>query len=1303
MLTAEQRQLLIGVCLIPGVAADDGDDFANNLFSDLSPLLALFGERVTMQYMSQAMGWADNIVLAMAPLGIITAIVSAIRVGGPSWLKAIIGRARESRAIPEAELMSSTSKEVCELWNGHEIVRVMGEGPIREFIILEGGEDGEAKSKPQGQPSLTSESGSDQEMLAMTLNDPENKYLKKYEPTVRDMVCGMESRQNRDLEPGTCFGCPSVVIRNTGTQTPNLTLNVHARFDMRELYIVAAFGTLLQLGVLVYSGLTTYHPRLMLLKDGKPVADYAFSLTTVGTLLLVTGMMICSHVVESSTSETRYRPVAGRQARVVWLQRWGTVSDQTFESFAVFPNYARDLLTTSQRAVTSKRAVKQKEVVTVAGTLVCLSGFFVQFTGLRSMHWSASIAQLSATIVMIALRARVRRNLAQPPKSQPLMLGYELDWLAMTLGVDPGKAPWLDGSRVNKHKPNRPWAEDGWDWKISGVQDPAKCKKLNPRPAAVDMHTNGRKAPQLANEDVDLAALGGKSDARSNADGVMKLRRDLGKLADWYGPASAEAICLSRAIEITMDTLFDRPTTKLSWCLEVRDELIHFRLERGQAGSWKAFSDEIEAALSLWLYSIHSTEPGLGDAKEVDQELQANDKGSNMEHVENKNGNMDIRRKHAATDDDAWLRAKGTLAKRSLRLLGSSSPALRRDLRWWMPDGDGRIIEIEKDEPSGEDGTIEVEADGVTGFVSDWSRGTSNTCRYRVLPTPESGGKTASDPGGETANVILATESYNPLKTELTQYMFSAFMWAVAKSLEEPMSGAVEVRPTDANAESRDSTWQSFALHSDQLSKMARDIQNTGIGTLEEIYLGIIPPMSAENRLPRADAIIRWTRKHVQPHEQLGRWNEAGNAYVWLFQISKTFPRQGSIAAKSTALLTEYLRAVTAAIKLRKAQQFDPQAIKELVELELRLRDELKSAEQVTLAKLKGLYETQKRSWECDIVETPEQITDKDTALQFTNLHWVTSQKEYYKIDRTAKTDNVNDKDILDWTPLHYAAAVGSLECVQNLLQHRPHVNAQDLRGQTPLHLACLHNNASIIQTLLRGGANINMRDTNGCAPLHRAAANGHKNGVQSLIEAGADVNLADGLGHTAFFWTVYKGRSVLFEDLWSDAHTKLRDQNGRTPLHLAAIAEVNNDMDRGKVVGALVEKLKAEINAKDRFGQTPLHLGAAAGHEAVVQLLLLDQGTNKEAKNGIKRTPLHLAAAAGHHVVVKLLLDQNVKKEAKDEYGRTPLHLATAAEHDVVVQLLLDRDVEKEAKDNFGKTPLHRAAVTGNHIGTML
>jgi hypothetical protein len=96
----------------------------------------LFGERVTTQFMSQATGWADIILLAVGPLGVMTIIVSAIRVGGPTWLRSVIGRARENSAAAEVDVMSSTSNEVCELWSGQKVIRTAGEANIAEFIVL---------------------------------------------------------------------------------------------------------------------------------------------------------------------------------------------------------------------------------------------------------------------------------------------------------------------------------------------------------------------------------------------------------------------------------------------------------------------------------------------------------------------------------------------------------------------------------------------------------------------------------------------------------------------------------------------------------------------------------------------------------------------------------------------------------------------------------------------------------------------------------------------------------------------------------------------------------------------------------------------------------------------------------------------------------------------------------------------------------------------------------------------------------------------------------------------------------------
>ena len=86
--------------------------------------------------MSESLSWLDHLVFAMVPLGIVTAVVGAIRVCGPKWAKAVIGRARESKAVAEIELMSSTSPEVCEMFNGKSIVRAMGQPQLEQFLIF---------------------------------------------------------------------------------------------------------------------------------------------------------------------------------------------------------------------------------------------------------------------------------------------------------------------------------------------------------------------------------------------------------------------------------------------------------------------------------------------------------------------------------------------------------------------------------------------------------------------------------------------------------------------------------------------------------------------------------------------------------------------------------------------------------------------------------------------------------------------------------------------------------------------------------------------------------------------------------------------------------------------------------------------------------------------------------------------------------------------------------------------------------------------------------------------------------------
>lgn len=86
--------------------------------------------------MGETLTWPDHFIFAMVPLGILTAVIGAIRVSGPRSMRAVIGRAWETRAFAEFELMSSTSHEVCELFNGTYIVRAMGRPQVQQFILL---------------------------------------------------------------------------------------------------------------------------------------------------------------------------------------------------------------------------------------------------------------------------------------------------------------------------------------------------------------------------------------------------------------------------------------------------------------------------------------------------------------------------------------------------------------------------------------------------------------------------------------------------------------------------------------------------------------------------------------------------------------------------------------------------------------------------------------------------------------------------------------------------------------------------------------------------------------------------------------------------------------------------------------------------------------------------------------------------------------------------------------------------------------------------------------------------------------
>jgi hypothetical protein len=109
-----------------------------------------------------------------------------------------------------------------------------------------------------------------------------------------------------------------------------------------------------------------------------------------------------------------------------------------------------------------------------------------------------------------------------------------------------------------------------------------------------------------------------------------------------------------------------------------------------------------------------------------------------------------------------------------------------------------------------------------------------------------------------------------------------------------------------------------------------------------------------------------------------------------------------------------------------------------------------------------------------------------------------------------------------DGTILHYAAQVGSIDCLRELIhqwgldvndmtwgrrsRHRARTQENTSR-QTPLHYACIHGRAPCAEALCQAGANLDVADEDGNTPLSHALLGGHRGHrrvVMTLLRAGA-------------------------------------------------------------------------------------------------------------------------------------------------------------------------------------------------------
>ena len=272
------------------------------------------------------------------------------------------------------------------------------------------------------------------------------------------------------------------------------------------------------------------------------------------------------------------------------------------------------------------------------------------------------------------------------------------------------------------------------------------------------------------------------------------------------------------------------------------------------------------------------------------------------------------------------------------------------------------------------------------------------------------------------------------------------------------------------------------------------------------------------------------------------------------------------------------------------------------------------------------------------------------------------------------------------------AAYKGSIEEVKQHLAAGVDVNAKDKMGTTPLHYAAGRGHREIAELLIAKGADVNAKDEDDETPLDYAEQVSEDDLPEEKASMKEPDNLirkhggkrGEELKAAESIWDAIEVGSIkaVKQHLTAGADMNAKDKRGSTPMFYAASG------GHKEIVELLIAK-GADVNAKNRFGTTPLRMPSSKE----IAELLIDNGADVNEKDRREYTPLHYSAGKGYLEIAKLLISKGVDVEAKQSWGRTPLHEAAQQGHANTVKILIAKGANVNSKDNYGSTPLHGAA----------
>ncbi|XP_077154765.1 ankyrin repeat domain-containing protein 42 isoform X4 [Ranitomeya variabilis] len=284
---------------------------------------------------------------------------------------------------------------------------------------------------------------------------------------------------------------------------------------------------------------------------------------------------------------------------------------------------------------------------------------------------------------------------------------------------------------------------------------------------------------------------------------------------------------------------------------------------------------------------------------------------------------------------------------------------------------------------------------------------------------------------------------------------------------------------------------------------------------------------------------------------------------------------------------------------------------------------------------------------------------------------------------------SVNDVDpVHKFTPLHWAAHSGSLECLHWLLWHGADITNVTSRGWTAAHIAAIKGQDACMQALILSGANLSAKDDRQCSPSHLAASHGHSFTLQTILRSVADTGSADIKGWTPVHYAAFHGRLGCLQLLvrWGASVEEI-DHDGNSPVHLAAM---EGHLHCLKFLLSKLPSFTRALEARNNKGDNPKDLARRFYKEKVIQYIdgvEYERDHPEEMEN--LAFPAHVAAYKGDLLTLRKLVESGIINiNERDDKGSTPLHKAAGHGQLECIQWLLEMGADYNITTEAGETP---------------